>query len=279
MSGYVEVEQLSQKVNISAIKGSHLMRFGLTFKRGGTHTSRTMMLEDFGALLSYVDRPDALQAEYRQAICEQNCLGKRSGKTRILTYRHLVELYSLDPSCTLFRALLFFWSRDTQGRPLLALLCAYSRDSILRSTRPLVFKVPEGKTLSRDALEEYIDNLEPSRFSKATLTSTARNINATWTKSGHLTGRSRKVRSRATATPGSVSFALLLGYLTGVRGEALFQSEYATLLDCPFELAVEMAREASRRGWIVFKRLGTVVEVLFPNLITTQEMEWIREQG
>jgi hypothetical protein len=43
--------------------------------------------------------------------------------------------------------------------------------------------------------------------------------------------------------------------------------------------AVALAEEASRRGWIVFKRVGEVIEVLFPRLITPQEMEWIREQS
>jgi len=238
-----------------------------------------MMLEDLSALLSYLEDPNVLQLEYRQAICQENCLGKRSGKTRLLTYRHLIDLYALDPACTIFRALRFFWSRDREGQPLLALLCAYSRDSILRLTRPVILSIPQGQILSRPALEEFIDTQVPDRFSKTTLKSTAQNINATWTKSGHLNGRSRKVRSKATATPGSVAFALLLGYLIGVRGEALFQTEYANLLDCSAEIAADMAQDASRRGWIVFKRVGTVIEVLFPNFITGQEMEWIREQG
>jgi hypothetical protein len=260
-------------------KKNNLGRFGFSFERGGAHLSRTIMLEELGALLSFVNNPDAVKIDYLNAIDTENCLGKRSGKTRILTYRHLVELYSLDPSTTLFRALLFFWQRDPAGQPLLALLCAYSRDSILRSTAPFILAATEGSTIHREALEDYIDGLEPGRFSKATLKSTAQNINSTWTKSGHLSGRVRKVRSRAIATPGAVSYALLLGYLTGARGESLFHTEYVRLLDCTFERAVSLAEDASRRGWIVFKRVGDVIEVLFPSLITTQEMEWIREQG
>jgi hypothetical protein len=72
---------------------------------------------------------------------------------------------------------------------------------------------------------------------------------------------------------------LLLGYLTGVRGQALFQTEYIKLLDCPLDKAIELAEEASRKGWIVFKRVGDVIEVLFPNLINPEEMEWLREQN
>lgn len=255
------------------------MRFGFSVERGGAHTSRTMMLEELRALLSYVNRPEAVKADYLRAIDEENCLGKRSGITRRLTYRHLVDLYSLDPSMTLYRILLFFWQRDIQGQPLLALLCAYSRDAILGQSAPFILQFPVGASIARKSLEEYIDEKEPDRFSKPTLKSTAQNIISTWTKSGHLSGRVRKIRSRATPTPGAISYALLLGYLTGIRGEALFRTGYAKLLDCSFERAIELAEDASRRGWIVFKRVGDVIEVLFPNLIKAQEMEWIREQG
>ena len=51
------------------------------------------------------------------------------------------------------------------------------------------------------------------------------------------------------------------------------------MLDCSFDKAIELAEEASRKGWIVFKRVGDVIEVLFPNLINEQEMEWLREQS
>ncbi len=253
--------------------------FGFNCDRGGAHSSRTMMLDELSSLLSYVNRPDAGKADYLHAIDEDNCLGKRSGKTRILTYRHLVSLYSLDPSITLFRTLLFFWQRDTAGQPLLALLCTYARDSIFRSTAQFILPAPEGSTVTRDALEDFIDHQEPGRFSKATLKSTAQNINSTWTKSGHLVGRARKIRACAEPTASSVSYALLLGYLSNVRGPSLFETEFTKLLDCSFERMVELAEEASRKGWIVFKRAGNVIEVLFPNLINAQEMERIHEQG
>jgi hypothetical protein len=260
-------------------KNEKLSRFGFSFERGGAHTARTMMSEELGSLLSYVNRTGAGKADYLRAIDEENCLGKRSQKTRILTYRHLVDLYSLDGSTLLFRSLLYFWNRDPSGCPLLALLCAYARDSILRSTAEFVLKFPEGSVISRVAMEEWINSKAPGRFSEATLKSTAQNVNATWTQSGHLEGHVKKTRTRARATAGSVSYALLLGYLTGERGQALFQTEYAKLLDCSLEKALELAEEASRKGWIVFKRIGDVIEVLFPNLINQEEMEWLREQN
>jgi hypothetical protein len=237
-----------------------------------------MMFEELMALLSYIGKLDAAKWDYLRAIKDENCLGKRSDKTRILTYRHLADLYSLDYSKALFRAMLFFWNRDIPGRSLLALLCAYARDPILRSTAPFILKFPEGATITREAMEEYIDENEPGRFSASTLKSTAQNVNSTWTKSGHLEGHVRKIRAHAHPTEGSVSYAMLLGYLTGVRGSELLQTEYFSLLDCPFDKAIVLAEDASRKGWIVFKRVGNVIEVLFPNLIDKEEMTRLYEQ-
>lgn len=259
-------KQMVSEVNMIE-KNEQLSRFGFNFRRGGVHTSRTMMLEEMRDLLTYVDRPEAEKSDYLKAINNENCLGKRTGKTRMITYRHLVDLYSLDYDKALFKALRYFWNRDVDGQPLLALLCTFARDPIFCSTAPFILKFQEGATITRESLEEFIDTQEPGRFSEATLTSTARNIIATWTKSGHLYGRARKVRSCAYPTTGSVSYALFLGYLTGIRGQALFQTEYIKLLDCMFYKAVELAEESSRKGWITFNRIGNVTEVLFPKLI------------
>lgn len=256
-----------------------LSKFGFRFDKGSAHTARTMMLEDLQHLLAYVRNPDSSKNGYLTAIIEYNCLGKRSGKTRILTSKYLIYLYSLDPSITIFRALRYFWERDTDGQPLMALLCSYSRDSILRTSSNFIRQLTEGKAATREAMEEFIEEKEPGRFSKATLKSTAQNLNSSWTKSRHLVGKIEKIRSRAIATPGSVSYALFLGYLTGVRGQALFETEYIRLLDCSTARSIELAQDASRRGWIVFKRIGNVMEVRFPNLLTSQEKEWIHEQN
>jgi hypothetical protein len=238
-----------------------------------------MMLAELRHLLSYVNDPKAKKADYLHAIVSENCLGKRSSKTRLLTYRHLVGLYALDPSVILFRALVHFWHRDPSAQPLLALLCAYARDAVLRSTDSFILPSQREKTIRRQDLEAFIEAQEPGRFSKSTLTSTTQNINSTWTQAGHLAGRRQKSRTQALASAGSASYALLLGYLLGVRGKALFSTAYARLLDCSCERRLQLAEEASRRGWIVCKRVGDVIEVLFPSLINAREMECLDEQN
>ena len=257
---------------------NRLERFGFSCKRGSVHTARTIMLNELISLLDYVSMPSATTNDYARAIEEDNCLGKRSGRTRSLSMRHLRTLYLLDPNKTVFRSLCYFWNRDPEGRPIIACLCAYVRDPILRTSAPFVLKLTYGQAFSREALEDYLEKQFPGRFSKATLISTAQNLASTWTQSGHLTGHVKKSRSRAIVTVGSLAYTLFLGFLTGERGETLFETDYIKLLDCSFERAVELAESASRKGWIVFKRVGRIIEALFPTLLTKQEMEWIHEQ-
>ncbi len=254
-----------------------LNRFGFNLERGGVHTSRTMMLDELQTLLSEVNSIDAKRSDYLRSIEDENCLRKRSGNTRTLTARHLTRLYSLDPSVTIFRTLLFFWNRDFESQPLIALLCAYSRDPILRFSAHIVLKHPEGSDISREEFESAIERAFPNRFSKSTLESTARNILSTWTNSGHLVGRTPKKRCQISPGIGAISYGLLLGYLTGLRGESLFESDFLQLLDTTPDITKNLTIQASQRGWLSFKRLGNVLEVSFPNLLTEQEVNWSRE--
>src|SRR5690554_510914 len=105
------------------------------------------MLDELSQLLKHVGNPEATRADYLHAIDEENCLGKRSVKTRQLTYKYLVDLYSLDANELLFRALYFYWHRDDSAQPLLALTCAYARDSILREVVPYVLSFSEGEAI------------------------------------------------------------------------------------------------------------------------------------
>ena len=263
----------------SEFNNSSLEKYGFNHGRGSVHMARTMMLLELRQILDAVPTSTGSAVDYVRAIQEDNCLGKRSHRTRVLTHRHLAALYALNPDTTLFRTLRHFWPRDPDGRPLIAALCTSARDPIFRITAPFVLKLSDGQVFSREALEEYLEKKYPGRFGEATLASTARNIASSWTQAGHLCGKVKKARSRAKATAGSTAYALFLGFLTGERGESLFQTEYAKMLDCSFEKAVTLAETASRKGWIVFKRVGNVIEVLFPSLLTQQEMEWIREQS
>ena len=261
------------------LRDENLARFGFRFNRGSTHLARSIMLDELRQLLQQVPNPMASPQELATAIVDGNCLGKRSNRTRQITLRHLRGLYVLDPSVPIYRVMRYFWERDTDGQPLLAFLVAYCRDSVLRSTARFVLEMPAGAKLVCNDMQEFLEASDPGRFSDETREAAAQRILASWTHTGHLSGRVPKTRSKATATPGSISLALYMGYVCGARGQTLFETEYVKLLDCAVEHAIELAETASRRGWLVCKRIGNVIEILFPNLLTKAEQEWVREQS
>ena len=256
-----------------------LSRFGFSFERNSAHTARTLMLNELTALFDAVASPTAERIDYQQAVVVDNCLRKRSQRNRVLSWKHLAELYACDPEKLLFRTLRFFWQRDEAGRPLHALLCAYARDPLLRISAAAMLDLPVGAVAESAILTAKLEEVTAGRFSPATMRSLVQNLRSSWTQSGHLHGLMRKVRHHVPTTGANLAFALLLGYLRGLRGPALFHSEYTKLLDCSYESLVELAEEAAGRGWLVFKRVADVVEGTFPTLLRVDEAEWLREQN
>lgn len=253
---------------------SRFRQLGFRLGPSGVHLGRTIMLEELKALFSYMPETNSNKEDYVKAIVTDNCLGKRSQKTRELSSRHLMTLYSLDPSIAIFRALRYFWTRDEASRPLLALLSAYSRDGLLRTSIPYVLSLKEGEVLDRVAFKEYLDKKVFGRLTESCLEGLVRNVCGTLIRSGHLQ-RAEKSRSRALATMGSVSYALFLGYLLGSRGKALFSTEFMHLLDSHAETCIVLAENASCRGWLYFKHLEDVMEAQFPKLLTKESASLI----
>src|SRR5947207_15636178 len=118
--------------------------FGSRTGDRGTHTSRTMMLDELRAPLA--DAPqDAPHATYVEAIVEDNCLGKPTSATRVLSAQRLSELYALEPDVPLFRLMRNLWGLDERCQPLLALLVALARDPLLAATAPSVLALQNGE--------------------------------------------------------------------------------------------------------------------------------------
>lgn len=251
---------------------SRLERFG--FRRGdkGTHTSRTMMLEELGSLFEVVPA-NAPRARYAEAIVDENVLRKPTGATRKLTNQRLGELYGLDPSVTVFRVLRLFWEADLAGRPLLALLTSMARDPLLRASADPILRMHPGEELSRQALTNAVRAAVDDRLNPDTLDKVVRNTASTWTQSGHLAGRARKTRQRVPPTPLSTAFAVLLGYMIGLRGERLFESAWCRVFDATFDELVFAAMDAKRTGYIELKHAGSVIDVGFSAVLTNEERQ------
>ena len=251
------------------------LRRGFVNEPVGTHGSRTIMLSELHSLLHACPAGTTYEA-YRQAIVDENILLKKTASTRRESFRRLRELYALDEHILLFRALRDLWPIDTQAQPMLALLCAAARDVILRSTATLILATPWGEPITPQMLEKAAEEGFPQRYNPTMLANIGRHAASSWQQSGHLRGRLRKVRQQALSRAPSAAYALFLGHLCGARGDSLFDTLWAQLLDTPVHLLREQAFHASKLGLLEYRHAGAVTEITFHHLLRTSA-EGVRE--
>lgn len=249
---------------------TRLQNAGFRWGPKGTHTSRTIMFDELREVLAHC-RPDAMREDYLTAIQEENCLGKRTVATRKLSGQRLSELYALDPKVPLFRVMRRCWYADRDGQAVLALLLALARDPLLRVTAPFVLRLRSGEELMRQHMTDALNRMVGNRLNESTLNKVVRNAASSWTQSGHLKGRGRKVRQRVRPTPITTAFALLLGYLSGTRGAALFETIWAQVLDAPSGDLIHLAMDAKRLGLLDMSQAGDVIDLGFSRLLTSEE--------
>lgn len=235
---------------------------------GGPSTSQTIMVDSLATVLGLLP-PDAVPADYRAAILNDNVLGKGTARAREWAFRQLRRFYGLDPSLVLFRALRDLWSDESCGRPLLALLCAMARDPVLRASASLVLMAESGAVIAPEDFEKVIDTAFPDAYRASTRRATAQKLASSWHQSGHLVKQSStvKTRGRAVASPAAVAYALLLGHVQGAGGAALFGTQWAIVLDQAPSRLIDLAVTASQRGLIEFRHSGGVIEVGFGGLL------------
>ncbi len=255
-----EIIQWMNFMTIDLSSRKDLSRAGFRFGERGTHTSRTIMLAELSALFEAVP-PGATRAEYTAAIVEDNALGKQTVATRRLTSQRLGELYALDPGVPVFRVLRRLWELDPAGRPLLAMLVALTRDPLLRGTAHGVLGLRPGEELVRTTFRTAIREVVKDRLNESILDKVARNTASSWTQSGHLVGRVRKIRTRVRPSVGPVVMALWLGTLEGRAGMALLETRWTRVLDTSGEALIAHVLQARRLGFLNARIGGGTVEI------------------
>lgn len=241
---------------------------------GGPNTSHTITLLALQALLETVP-PSAPFEEYEHAALVDNVLSKSTEASRKRTFRYLRELYILESDSILFRALRDLWPDDYTAQPLLAGLCALARDAVFRASADAILDSNPGDTLTSKDLAVAVEKRFPDNYSESTLAKIGRNTFSSWEQTGHLRpdGHAQKVRVRAVCRPADVAYALMLGNLQGVRGQALFETMWANVLDEPKSHLMDSAFGASQRGLIELRSAGGVVEVGFRELLRPTDVE------
>jgi hypothetical protein len=247
-------------------------RLGFYFGSSGAHAGRSLMLEDLDVLLRRMPKP-LTRAACRTAIIEQNLLAKATYNNRDHVNRRMGQLYALDDSVCLFRNFYRLWELDPASLALSALLLALARDGLLRATTSVVINASLGTELDRKEFAAVLDGHLAGRMSKETLQHAVSNILRTWQATGHVTTAlpGRRQRSAMTAGPGAMAFALFLGWLEGARGENLFRTSWAQVLDRSMADCIELATVAARRGMLDFLNAGGVMELRFPGYLTSRE--------
>lgn len=218
------------------------------------------MLAELTELLATLP-PAARRDDYFAATTEANALGKSTAATRRLTDQRLGELYGLDPSLKVFRVMRRLWSADPAGRPLLAMLCALARDPLLRATAAPVLTLAPGTELVRGTFLGALRDVVGARLNDSVLDKVARNAASSWSQSGHLTGRMRKIRQRVTPTPGATAYALWLSSLEGLAGESLLSSRWASVLDVTGHELLPVVLHAKQLGFLHARAGGGVIEI------------------
>ena len=231
----------------------------------GTHTSRTIMLDELAALLASCRATRPTRTTHPPSWTRTSSARRRWRRGR--------SPCDTSVSCTLCArtsrsspALRGLWGDDPAGRPLLAVLCAAARDPLLRCTSEVVADASPGSTVQAVELADAVEAAFPHRFAPGVRARIGRNAASSWTQSGHLRGRVRKVRVQAQATPASAAYALYLGHLCDETGNSLFRTDWAKLLDVPERDARDLAAAASRLGWITYRSAAEMTEVTFRHL-------------
>jgi hypothetical protein len=245
---------------IPGTDGGSAQAAGVRTGASGTHTSRTIMLAELSAVFDVVPA-HAQRGGYAHSIIEENSLHKPTAATRKITNQRLAELYTLDVSVPVFRVLRRLWEADRTAHPLLALLVSLARDPLLRVTASVIIPLPTGSELPRDQMRSALHTIAGDRLKEAVIEKVMRNAASSWTQSGHLEGRTFKIRRAVRATPVALALALYIAYKLGFRGEDLFTSGWVKVLDCSSPLAKRLATEASRLGLIDLRTSSDFIEL------------------
>ena len=250
----------SPKPGKAADAKGDLATLGFRVADSGPHTGKTLMLQELEALLAAVPA-DAPAKTYRAAIVAENVLGKRTLSTRKETASRLTALHGLDPTKPLFRVLRRLWDVEPAARPQLALLNGLARDPLLMATREQVMGMAAGQLVQRSEMVAAVQGFTHDRLSARVLDAVARNAASSWTQSGHLKGKVKKLRQPLKPQPVALALALWMGYASGKRGKALLNTPWATALDSSSSGLLELAEQAKRLGLLKLSHGAGVVSI------------------
>ena len=223
------------------------------------------MLADLSRLVDHLADQVITPANTRQAVIEDNVLGKTTVRTREASLRYLARLYTLDETRGPGRLFFPLFRAQPAARGQLAAIQGLARDRLLQVSLPIILNLMEDQLIDWSTLALQLEEFEVN-LRETTRKSSAQNLLSSWGQAGWLSPTLKKRRRPLTPLPEAVALALYLGYLEGNRGLALLGSRYVQALCSSPDTLDELAYQASRRGYLTYRRIADVLEIQFPQL-------------
>lgn len=227
------------------------------------HTSRTIMSAELTEVLNYPKNG----SDYME-VMEGNVFNKRTESSRKKTIRYLTQLYGFDKNDIRFTVLEDYWQRtDEEDKTLLSFLYAVSKDYLLKESVSLVKAVPINEKAHIEGFEENITHNHPNRFSPKTLRSVAQNIASSWKQAGYIEGKVKNLRVKRSPSYLMVSFALLMAYIDGARGEYMTDHPAVKALDVSKDELHQLIKAAADRDLVRYNKSGATMVISFENYL------------
>jgi hypothetical protein len=241
-------------------------------KETSIHTSRTLMFSELENVMAHYQSGMANFDE----VLEENVIGKRTKTNKQKTTAYLKRLYGLSIEEPAFLCFTHFWKlANDKERPLLALLYALRNDHLLRESTAVILAISDGDRVTIEGLSDHVQANHPNRFSNNSLRSIAQNIASSWKQAGYITGKVKNIRTQVHPSYLVVTFAMLLSYLNGDRGNYILNSIWVKVLGLHEDQLREMAFEAAKRDLIQYQYTGEVTAISFQNLLNMLDIHGI----
>jgi hypothetical protein len=215
----------------------------------------------------------------KSLVEDENVLQKRTGSARRLSLRHLRELYGLGAPPPILRAMIVLWPRAGKAQPLLAFLAALAREAFLRESAKVVLAPANARVGAADFTASFEERYA-GHYTAKMLAKISRNCASSWTQSGHLKGRVRKVRGKPEVSSTAAAYAALLGSLAGFGGPALLASKWIAVLDRSKTEVLALLRKAEGDGLLRLRAVGDVIEIeVKRHMATALEIPELADHG
>jgi hypothetical protein len=207
---------------------------------------------------------------------QENVVGKRTKVNLDKTNQLLRQLYTFDVAYEPFRVFAYFWTLASESdQRIMAMLLILGREKLLAESVELVIRTRLGDTVTVTRFQEDLAHRHPGRYNDNTAYTIASRLASTWKQIGYLEGKTQNVRVRPQPQRYAVTFALLLAYLNGDRGELILRSPMVTALGLSEMELREAAADAARYDLLQYQSAGAVTAFAFPQLITALNLHGI----